>query len=114
MSNLAEELRRERATKGGGSPAFSCLEDILAHHGRTRPDRHAILAPGRAPITYGAMWAYAKDTVRTLRSVGVGRNDRVAVVLPDGPEAAAAIVSVAAGAVCAPLNPSFTADEWQR
>ena len=114
MSNLAEELRRERASKGGGSLVFSCLEDILAHHGRTGPDRYAILAPGRVPITYRAMWAYAKDTVRTLRSIGVGRNDRVAVALPDGPEAAAAIVSVAAGAVCAPLNPSFTADEWQR
>jgi acyl-CoA synthetase (AMP-forming)/AMP-acid ligase II/acyl carrier protein len=114
LSNLAEDLRRERAGKGGESRVFSCLEDILAHHGRTGPDRHAILAPGRAPITYGAIWAYAKDTVRTLRGIGVGRNDRVAVVLPDGPEAAAAIVSVAAGAVCAPLNPSFTADEWQR
>ena len=65
-------------------------------------------------MTYGMLWACAKDTVRALRSVGVGRSDRVAVVLPDGPEAAAAIVSVASGAVCAPLNPSFTADEWQR
>jgi acyl-CoA synthetase (AMP-forming)/AMP-acid ligase II/acyl carrier protein len=65
-------------------------------------------------MTYGVLWACAKDTVRALRSVGVGRSDRVAVVLPDGPEAAAAIISVATGAVCAPLNPSFTADEWQR
>ena len=65
-------------------------------------------------MTYGMLWAYAKDTVRALRSVGVGRSDRVAVVLPDGPEAAAAIISVAAGAVCAPLNPTFTADEWRR
>lgn len=24
------------------------------------------------------------------------------------------LISIAAGAVCAPLNPSFTADEWQR
>jgi acyl-CoA synthetase (AMP-forming)/AMP-acid ligase II/acyl carrier protein len=114
LSNFAEELRRERTSKDGESRVFSCIGDILAHHGRTGPDRYAILAPGRAPITYGALWAYAKDMVRTLRSVGLGRNDRVAMVLPDGPEAAAAIVSVAAGAVCAPLNPSFTADEWQR
>ena len=25
-----------------------------------------------------------------------------------------AIIAVAAGAVCVPLNPGFTADEWQR
>ncbi len=58
--------------------------------------------------------AYAKDTVRALRGAGIGRSDRVAVVLPDGPEAAAAIIAVAAGAVCAPLNPGLTADELQR
>jgi acyl-CoA synthetase (AMP-forming)/AMP-acid ligase II/acyl carrier protein len=38
----------------------------------------------------------------------------VAVALPDGPHTAATIISVAAAAVCAPLNPSFTTDEWQR
>jgi acyl-CoA synthetase (AMP-forming)/AMP-acid ligase II/acyl carrier protein len=36
------------------------------------------------------------------------------VVLPDGPEAAVTIIAVAAGAVSVPLNPGFTADEWQR
>ena len=81
---------------------------------KTRPDRDAILAPGRPPMTYGALWAQANDIVRELRSVGVGRSDRVAVVLPDGPEAAVAMIAVAAGAVCVPLNPGFTADEWQR
>jgi acyl-coenzyme A synthetase/AMP-(fatty) acid ligase len=38
----------------------------------------------------------------------------VAVALPDGPDAAVMMISVAAGAVCVPLNPGFTADEWQR
>jgi acyl-CoA synthetase (AMP-forming)/AMP-acid ligase II/acyl carrier protein len=44
----------------------------------------------------------------------VGRIDRVAVVLPNGPEAAVAMIAVAAGAVCVPLNPDFTYDEYQR
>jgi acyl-CoA synthetase (AMP-forming)/AMP-acid ligase II/acyl carrier protein len=65
-------------------------------------------------MTYGTLWARAKETVHRLRELGVGRRDRVAVVLPDGPEAAATMISVAAGAVCVPLNPGFTADEWQR
>ena len=104
----------ERMSKSPASPVFSCLGDILAHYGRTAFDRDAILAPGRAPVTYGMLLACAKDTVRALRSAGIGRSDRVAVALPDGPEAAAAIISVAAGAVCTPLNPGFTADELQR
>jgi acyl-CoA synthetase (AMP-forming)/AMP-acid ligase II/acyl carrier protein/NRPS condensation-like uncharacterized protein len=76
--------------------------------------RHAILAPGRKPATFGMLLACATDTVRALRRAGIGRDDRVAVVLPDGPEAATAMISVAAGAVCAPLNPALTADELQR
>ena len=66
-------------------------------------------------MTYGALWV-AGELLRfaRLRSLGVGRNDRVAVVLPNGPEAAVAMIAVAAGAVCVPLNPGFTADEWQR
>jgi acyl-CoA synthetase (AMP-forming)/AMP-acid ligase II/acyl carrier protein len=96
------------------SPVFSCLGDLLEYHGRATPDRNAISAPGRAPMTYGMLLARAKETAHVLRSVGVGRNDRVAVILPDGPEAAATIISVAACAVCAPLNPSFTLDEAQR
>jgi acyl-CoA synthetase (AMP-forming)/AMP-acid ligase II/acyl carrier protein len=104
----------ERMSKSFASPVFSCLGDILAHYGRAAFGRDAILAPGRAPVTYGMLLACAKDTVRVLRSAGIGRSDRVAVVLPDGPEAATATISVAAGAVCTPLNPGFTADEVQR
>jgi acyl-CoA synthetase (AMP-forming)/AMP-acid ligase II/acyl carrier protein len=65
-------------------------------------------------MTYGALWLQTRDVVRGLRSLGVGRTDRVAVVLPDGPEAAVAMVAVAAGAVCVPLSPGFTDDEYQR
>jgi acyl-CoA synthetase (AMP-forming)/AMP-acid ligase II/acyl carrier protein/NRPS condensation-like uncharacterized protein len=78
------------------------------------PDRNAILASGRPPVTYGALRAQVNDAVRGLRSFGVGPSDRVAVVLPNGPETAVAMVAVAAGAVCVPLNPGYTAHEWER
>ena len=65
-------------------------------------------------MTYGALLMQVNDVVRGLRSLGVGRTDRVAVVLPHGPEAAVAMIAVAAGAVCVPLNPDFTDDEYQR
>src|SRR6185295_18383832 len=81
---------------------------------RVRPEHSAILAPDHAPITYRALSAWINQTVRRLRSLGVGRQDRVAVVVPEGPEAVAAIIAVATGAVCVPLYPGFTADEWLR
>src|ERR1700738_4368020 len=109
-----KELQHGPARESARGRSFSCLQDLLSNYGRRAPDRHAILAPGRLPMTYGALWMQANDVVRGLRSIGVGRTDRVAVVLPDGPEAAVAMITVAAGAVCVPLNPGFTDDEYQR
>nr|WP_246752484.1 AMP-binding protein [Bradyrhizobium diazoefficiens] len=65
-------------------------------------------------MTYGALSSLTHDVVRGLRSAGVSRTDRVAVVLPNGPEAAVAMVALAAGAVCVPLNPDFTCEEYKR
>src|SRR5260370_31904633 len=114
LSKILKPLQHGPAGKKAASRAFLCLQDLLACYGRTAPGRNAILAPGRPPVTYGALWARANDTVRGLRSLGMGRSDRVAVVLPNGPEAAVALIAVAAGAVCVPLNPGFTAVEWRR
>lgn len=114
MSKIIKQLQHETTRKSARRRSFSCLQDLLSHYGRNAPDRYAMLAPGRLPMTYGALWMQTSDVVRGLRSIGVGRTDRVAVVLPDGPEAAVAMVAVAAGAVCVPLNPGFTYDEYLR
>jgi acyl-CoA synthetase (AMP-forming)/AMP-acid ligase II len=50
--------------------------------------------------------------VATLNAIGMGRNDRVAIVLPNGPEMATAFLAVAAGATSAPLNPAYHANEF--
>lgn len=102
------------AGKKSGSQAFPCLSDLVAFWGRTAPHDDAILAPGRTPLTYGELWVLTSDAARELRRLGIGRRDRVAVILPRGPEHAVAIVGVAAAAVCVPLNPDLTADELQR
>jgi amino acid adenylation domain-containing protein len=107
---LSKIIKRSNA----GSHAFLCLNDLLVYYGRMAPGRKAILAPGRAPVTYGELWLRVNDVAHGLRSLGVSQGDRVAVVLPDGPQTAVAMIAVAAAAVCVPLNPGFTPDEWQR
>jgi acyl-CoA synthetase (AMP-forming)/AMP-acid ligase II len=46
--------------------------------------------------------------------MGIGRRHRMAVVLPNGPEMAVAVLSVAASAMCAPINPAYGAEEMDR
>ena len=41
----------------------------------------AIAAPGRTPLTYRGLRAHVEQTVNRLNEMGIGRNDRVAIVL---------------------------------
>jgi acyl-CoA synthetase (AMP-forming)/AMP-acid ligase II/thioesterase domain-containing protein/acyl carrier protein len=74
---------------------------------RRRGAASALLAPGRAPLGYAPLYEQARSTHETLRRLGIGRGDPVAVMLPNGPEMAAAFVSIAASSPCAPLNPGL-------
>src|SRR5262249_18367093 len=48
----------------------------------------------------------------SLRALGLGRADRVAMVLPNGPEMAALFLAVASGAAAAPLNAAYREEEF--
>jgi acyl-CoA synthetase (AMP-forming)/AMP-acid ligase II len=66
----------------------------------------------RPDLSYADLRELVARTVGTLNGLGVGRNDRVAIVLPNGPEMATAFVAIAACATTAPLNPAYTQEEY--
>jgi acyl-CoA synthetase (AMP-forming)/AMP-acid ligase II len=72
----------------------------------------AIGAPERPWLSHAGLAALAGRTVAALNAMGIGRNDRVALVLPNGPEAATGFLAIACGATTAPLNPAYTRDEF--
>ena len=72
----------------------------------------ALEAPERPPLTHGGLRDQLQATVARLNACGIGRGDAVAIVLPNGPEMASAFVSIAAGAIAAPLNPAYRAEEF--
>src|SRR6204780_4493123 len=73
----------------------------------------AIAASGAAPMTYAGLRELVGDTIASLNAFGIGRGDRVAIVLPNGPEMATAFLAVASAATSAPLNPTYRADEFE-
>ena len=85
---------------------------MLEAPAQRNPEAPAILAPGRVPLTYSRLWVHIDAVVQTLHSMGLGRNDRIALVLPNGPEMAVSLLAVTAGATCAPLNPAYSAYEF--
>ncbi len=74
-------------------------------------DAPAVLAPERTTLSHGALRRQMQAAADELHALGIGRNDRVAIVLPNGPEMATAFLSVAACASTAPLNPAYRAEE---
>ncbi len=73
----------------------------------------AISAPGRLPLTHGALRGQIESTLARLNALGLGRNDRVAIVLDNGPEMAACFMACASGVASAPLNSAYRAEEFE-
>ncbi len=78
-----------------------------------KDDAPAIGAPERSALTHKGLRELTQRTVRDLNLMGIGRNDRVAMVLPNGPEMAASFIAIGAGATTAPLNPAYRSEEFE-
>jgi len=73
----------------------------------------AISAPERPDLSHQELNDLCAATVNALNGFGIGRNDRVAIVLPNGPEMATAFVTICCAATTAPLNPGYREDEFK-
>ena len=88
-------------------PPASSLIPLLEASVRRVPDAPALLAPGQPDLSYAALAESIRAAGRSLRERGVGRNDRVAIVMENGPGMAATFLGVASHATAAPLNPTY-------
>ncbi|UWU70529.1 non-ribosomal peptide synthetase [Bradyrhizobium sp. NC92] len=93
---------------------FAHISGLLEFYARKTPAAPALLAPGRPALKYGALAESIRQLVQTLRELGIGPADRIAVALPRGADSALALIAVASGCACVPVNPDLTADELQR
>jgi len=91
---------------------YSTLYHLLQAQAELAPEATAISAPGRLVLSYERLLQQVKETICQLNDLGVGRGDRVALVLPNGPEMATAFLSIACAATSAPLNPTYRAPEY--
>ena len=89
------------------------LREVLYSQAKLLPNANALQAPKCHPLTYSYLFEQIKYTGHALRTLGIAQSDRVAVVLPNGPDMAAAFLGIAAYATCAPLNPSCSRDQFE-
>ncbi len=89
--------------------AADTIAKLLAHG---RPRDTALGAPGATALSYEGLRELCRRTASALNALGLGRGDRVAVVLPNGPELASAFLSIGSVATFAPLNPAYRQAEF--
>lgn len=88
------------------------LYELLCTQAAGTPNAPAIVSTNGQAMSYGHL-LHRLDSFRTgLSNCGIGRNDRVALVMPDGPEMALALLAVTALGACCPLNPNFREREF--
>ncbi len=87
-------------------------EDLRAG-ARRNPDRIALITP-EGPLTLGELDRRASLLAARLGEIGVARGDRVAIMLPNGADAAVALYgAIRAGAAISPLNPTTKRDRLE-
>jgi acyl-CoA synthetase (AMP-forming)/AMP-acid ligase II len=103
MSTSAEQFTFARVS----------IQSLLLERALATPGATAIRGLLRDPLTFERLLAEVEYTRKSLRSFGVNRGDRVAIILPNGPEAAVCCFAVACAATSAPLNPAYSAAEFE-
>src|SRR3954467_11673173 len=87
---------------------MATLWDVLSGGAAGDP---AIVVPEGPALTYGELREQVARTADTLAALGIGREDRVSIVLPNGAEVILAFLGAAMAAAAAPLNPAYTEEE---
>ncbi len=89
-----------------------CIPALLDTWAERQPDAPAIAALGCESMSFGHLEQHMRAMVRALGALGLDPQQRVALVLPNGPEMAVAALCVTSGAICLPLNPAYSEREF--
>ena len=120
LADLAKALLQQQLTVDEIAAALPpaaeppTLRRLIEAQAFRTPEAPAITAPGAAPLSYRDLLAQVDEVLAVLATWGLGRGDRIALVLPQGPDLAVAFVALVLGATAVPLNPAYRAAELER
>ena len=86
------------------------LLDIINARDGSQP---ALVVPGGPVLTYARLAEMIPELSAELSRLGVMPGNRVAMALPNGPEAILLFLAVSAIATACPLNPAYTENEFR-
>ena len=75
-------------------------------------DQAALAAPDKPSLTYRQLRENIRALAAQLNAFGLGRGDRIALAMANGPELVLAYFAVATAATVCPLNPKYKTEEF--
>ena len=91
-------------------PATTLLE-LIESHG---DERTAIIVPEtNTRVTYDSLSRQVLAMAETLAGAGIGRNDRIAIALPNGLPAIVAFLAASLAGTAAPMNHNYRSEEFR-
>jgi acyl-CoA synthetase (AMP-forming)/AMP-acid ligase II/acyl carrier protein len=90
---------------------FQTIDQLIQKQHQISPNAIALGSIDRPPLTYEGLFQQVLSTKDQLQTFGIHQNDRVAMILPNGPELAASFLAISSAATTAPLNPSYRRTE---
>jgi acyl-CoA synthetase (AMP-forming)/AMP-acid ligase II len=84
------------------------IAEAIEQHAARHPKQVALVGSEFAPFSFQELDQQIRHIGRQLREAGIGSLSRVAIVLPEGPEAAVIAISIASHAMSVPCNPNLT------
>ena len=94
-------------------PLFKTVPEMLHGHAAATPGAPALIVPDRGILTFGDLAELARDALEFLNARGLGREDRVALLIDDRPAFAAAILALCGASTVIPLNPALSRSELE-
>jgi acyl-CoA synthetase (AMP-forming)/AMP-acid ligase II len=76
-------------------------------------DHSALVVPNHFSLSYSRLRELTDQAALALASYGIGKGDRVALVLPNGPDAIVLFLAAATIATACPLNPAYKEEEFR-
>ena len=76
-------------------------------------DEHpALVAPSRPTLSYQQLKQQIVELAAQLNQLGIGRGDRIAIVMPNSPEMVVTFLAATMCGTAAPLNPKYSTAEF--
>ncbi len=90
-----------------------CIEELIRLQAEQRGSTLAFLDADGRTLSYARLAGLLASVKVQFDQMGIGCQDRVAIVMPNGPELALTFLTCAACAASAPLNPAYGEAEFE-